>query len=230
VVGNGPSLDTEQLTFVHNERKQWITLGVNRIYKIFDKTPWRPDIMFFADLMRGQPWHIEPDIKVYLDLGIPVWVRSDLTRYMDHEVSEQVTLFPDCPHSTTGFHPKGFVHNSSGKERVAKDWPEHGLCKAGGTLFIAMQFAAMMRADRIVLIGVDGKYTADEKTNHMVPDYLPGDVQRTPEQADMDNSNLEAAHKIAARECKERGVHVINSSTETYVPLYERIPLEEVPE
>lgn len=40
IVGNGPSLRIEDLTTLHNHGE--VTFAFNRIFQIFDKTPWRP--------------------------------------------------------------------------------------------------------------------------------------------------------------------------------------------
>ena len=39
-IGNGPSLRAADLTKLHENGD--ITFGFNRIYNIFDQTPWRP--------------------------------------------------------------------------------------------------------------------------------------------------------------------------------------------
>ncbi|MBE6649573.1 MAG: DUF115 domain-containing protein [Ruminococcaceae bacterium] len=40
IIGNGPSLRPEDMTILHQNKI--ISFGANRIYNIFDKTPWRP--------------------------------------------------------------------------------------------------------------------------------------------------------------------------------------------
>ena len=47
IVGNGPSLRCEDLDML----KQEITFGSNYIYKIFNKTDWRPTYYFNSDNM-----------------------------------------------------------------------------------------------------------------------------------------------------------------------------------
>ena len=40
IVANGPSLRPEDLDLLHDRGE--ITFGMNRIYKLFDQTSWRP--------------------------------------------------------------------------------------------------------------------------------------------------------------------------------------------
>lgn len=47
IVGNGPSLRAEDLTMLHEHGE--ITFAFNRIFQIFDKTPWRPTYFLSQD-------------------------------------------------------------------------------------------------------------------------------------------------------------------------------------
>jgi hypothetical protein len=49
LIGNGPSLTTSDLDLLHKNNE--ICFGCNKIYKIFDKTEWRPDYYFASDKM-----------------------------------------------------------------------------------------------------------------------------------------------------------------------------------
>ena len=227
VVGNGPSLTADQLDYI--KEKGWYSVGVNRVYKIYDQTAWRPDIVFMADYMRSNPAEIASDCEIHLKEGYPVHARGDLGRQIPHKIAQDLVPFFDCSHSIScepedNWHPKSHIHPEYG----TNEWHLPSLCKAGGTLFIAMQHCVMQDFKRIVLIGCDGEYTRDEKTNHFVPDYLPPEVERTPEQARMDNYNQAGAHKVAARECKVRGIKVYNASIHTVIPVYERIELAQI--
>ena len=46
-IGNGPSLQVEDLTKLHEASE--ITFAFNRIYNIFDQTPWRPTFYVSQD-------------------------------------------------------------------------------------------------------------------------------------------------------------------------------------
>lgn len=222
------SLEPWQLD--HIAQQGWYSVGVNRIYRIYEQTSWQPDIVFMADYMRGRPEEINNDISQHLRYGYPLRVRGDLGKFIRHDLAEGCTAFFDCSHSIAAepddmWHPKQHLH----PEYATNEWHLPSYCKAGGTLFIAMQHVVMEGFGRIILIGCDGKYTRDEKTNHFIPDYLPPDVQRTPEQANMDNHNIRHAHKVAARECKVRDVEVLNCSVFSDIPQYQKVNLYDVP-
>ena len=46
IIGNGPSLKSKDLDMLQKD----VCFGVNKIYKIFDKTEWRPTYYFISDI------------------------------------------------------------------------------------------------------------------------------------------------------------------------------------
>ena len=202
-MGNGKSLTPDQLDFIY--QRGWSSIGMNRIYRIYDQTVWRPSMVFMADFPRNHQDELDMDVRLHQFYRYPIHVRGDLGKWIDHERLEKCKPFFACAHAYAGID--------------TDEWHLPSLCNAGGTAFIAMQHAVLQGYTRIILIGMDGKFTGDETTNHFVPDYL-GDNDRTPEQARQDTENLQQGHTIAARECKVRGVEVINASTFTHLEQY----------
>ena len=48
IVANGPSLQAQDLDFLENNNE--ITFGMNRIFKMFNKTNWRPTYYVCEDI------------------------------------------------------------------------------------------------------------------------------------------------------------------------------------
>ncbi len=55
LIGNGPSLKPEDLDLIQNE----ITFGCNMVYKMFDKTKWRPTYHFIVDVIYTKNLYLE---------------------------------------------------------------------------------------------------------------------------------------------------------------------------
>ena len=203
-MGNGLSLTPAHLDYI--KQAGFTSVGMNRIYRIYDQTPWRPDVVFMADFPRNKMHELDEDVRMHQLHRYPIHVRGDLGKYIDHTLLERCKPFFACGHVYAGID--------------TDEWHLPSLCNAGGTAFIAMQWAVSQGYTRIILMGMDGQFTREEKSNHFVPDYL-GDSERTPEQARADTENLNQGHIIAARECHVRGVEVVNVSMFTHLDQYE---------
>ncbi len=55
LIGNGPSLKAEDLDMISDE----ITFGCNMVYKMFDKTKWRPSYHFIVDVIYTKNLYLE---------------------------------------------------------------------------------------------------------------------------------------------------------------------------
>lgn len=61
LVGNGPSLKAADLDMIANE----VSFGCNMIYKIFDKTKWRPTYYFITDIVYTE--NLSKEIEQYVN-------------------------------------------------------------------------------------------------------------------------------------------------------------------
>ena len=220
VVGNGPNLEIAQLDMLH--KAGIYSVGMNRIYRAYTDTEWRPDAVFMSDFMRNKPEELGKDLKTHLEMGdYPVIIRGDLGRFLPHTLTndERVSAFLDCPHSLAGppdIDPRGsrsHLNTIEGCSFTTEEWHLPGYCKAGGSMAVSLQHAATRPGVRkIVLVGVLGEFYSDEAKNHLWPDYLPADADRTPEQAQLDTVNLYGMHQNASKETKKMGIEIVNCS------------------
>lgn len=93
LIGNGPSLRAEDLTRLHEAGE--ITFAFNRIYNIFDQTPWRPS---FYDAILGGYW-CSIDVRNCADNW--KWIHHELVLsalYGDrcHPLLERSRMYFDC--------------------------------------------------------------------------------------------------------------------------------------
>ena len=228
VVGNGPNLEIEQLDALHEAGI--FSIGMNRIFRAYPDTEWRPDLVVMSDFMRNSAIELSKDRRKHLTEGeYPILIRGDLGRFLPHSLSgdDRVTPFFDCPHAIAGpdnWHPRGkssHLNLMEGCSFNTEEWHLPAYCKAGGSMPVAIQHAAMMvGVSKIVLVGVLGEFYSDEAENHLWPDYLPPEADRTPEQARTDTQNLYWMHEIASKETKKMNIEIVNCSPGSHIHVH----------
>lgn len=187
--------------------------------------------MFMSDFMRNSPTELGKDLSIHLSSGTyPIYIRGDLGRFLPHKLTSnpRVHAFLDCPHSLAGppeMDPRGknsHLNQIDGCSFTTQEWHLPSYCKAGGSMSVALQHAAMeYGVEKIILIGVHGVYSPVEQENHLWPDYLPPEADRTPEQAHLDSENIRYMHETAARECARLGIRIVNCSPNTLIKAHD---------
>ena len=171
IIGNGPSLTADDLTKIHNLKIP--TFAANKIYRIFDKTDWRPDYYFCEDAIIAK--NIQDDIEKLECENI--FMPIDLKWYqgVDVKKAKYFNMVYDADESENF----GFVDDLSSK------------VSCNGTVTItSMQFAAYMGFTEIYLIGVDHSFAKmldangnvienNDVKNHFDDDYDKNKVEPT---------------------------------------------------
>ncbi len=139
IIANGPSLRAEDLSLLHEKKE--ITFAMNRIYKIFDKTDWRPTFYACEDplIIKGQQEEIEnleanaKFIPIELKWWDKVRIRKACYFHINYNTAKRYphSFSPDC------------AHQIEGRSTVT---------------FTCMQLAAYMGFSEIYLLGVDHNY------------------------------------------------------------------------
>lgn len=214
IIGNGPSLSVNDLNELH--RKGIITFATNRVFKLFDKTEWRPtyyvseDILLMKDaqdIIRDMPVKarfIPVNLKWYEGVDIP---NADYF-YMEYKNSMEDTfgLSVDIPHSL----------------------------RCRGTVTITcLQLAVYMGFSEIYLIGVDhnfakmfdkyGNVVIDTSIkNHFSDDYDKGIV----DQGFQVDAATEAYIDVRRLSSKMETFKVFNATRGGKLEVYERVDLD----
>lgn len=139
IVANGPSLRIEDLNLLR-ERGE-ITFGMNRIYKLFDQTAWRPTFYVCEDELIVQSQQAEINA-----IGAEVkFIPVELKWYKGVDIKQAVY----------------FHINYSSEKRMpysfSSDISRQVECR-GTVTFTCMQIAAYMGFSEIYLLGVDHNY------------------------------------------------------------------------
>jgi|GEM_PF-709547 len=213
IVGNGPSLQIEDLNKLKNE----ITFAANKIYLAYDETSWRPTYYSVEDnLVMKEIYHNVRQLKDST-LILPM---KDIREY---EIIQNAIYYPLIPNTTSI--PK------FSKNLLSGVYPGHTVT------YSMMQMAAYMGITEIYLIGVDFSYAVadggadkgatiyhNNEKNHFHKDYRNvGDKWIMP--------NYEAqirAYKSAASFCETNGIKIYNASRKTQLEVFERVDFDDL--
>ena len=216
VIGNGPSLQVEDLDMIY--QKKIPTFATNRVFKIFDKTEWRPtyyvseDILLMKDaqdIINDMPVNgrfIPINLKWFEGVNIP---NADYF-YIEYNepMKETFGLSLDVPHNIR--------------------------CR-GTVTTTCLQLAIHMGFSEIYLIGVDhnfakmfdknGNVVIDNTIkNHFVDDYDKGIYDQG---FHVDNAT-EAYMDIERLSRKMKTFRVFNATRGGKLEVYERVDLDAI--
>lgn len=215
VIGNGPSLTAEDLTELHNRGID--SFAVNRIYKIFPQTQWRPTYYVSTD---------------------PVLIRDMLD-----EVNQMPVRDKFIPLQNKYYHSiivKG-AHYFFRNDLREKDQPEGfsldctGQVNMRGTVTIAcIQLAMHMGYRHIYLLGVDhnfdkvitenGEIIIDPSVKNYFCEGYDDDVAN---EVQHDLGNTTRAYRDVRRFCDAHGVEVINATRKTKLEVFDKMTFED---
>jgi hypothetical protein len=139
VIGNGPSILKTPLEKLEGER----TFGVNRIWRLFDHTNWRPTDYVRAELPEYDGTMVQQDLIKMAPSPSKLWVQAGFFRYaarMDIVFGRPVTPFLTC--------------NGDSSHDWHLDLGDY-LCGFGTVVQMAIQIAVLEGADHVLLLGCD---------------------------------------------------------------------------
>ena len=209
IIGNGPSLTTDDLSMLKNE----ICFGVNRIYNIFDQTDWRPTYYCASDhrfIKQGKndickkingtklicidKLHLCPDIDEALYIN---------------RVSEE--FYPEMPKFSSD---------------ISK------CCYSGYTIsYIAMQIAAYMGFKEIILLGIDHSYSVmiDESGNFIQQPGVKDHFSSSDKVANLPRLDATTlAYKAARKYADEHDIKILNATRGGKLEEFERVDFDKL--
>ena len=218
IVGNGPSLTPEDLSLIKYE----ISFATNRIYIIFDKTPWRPTYYVAGDANIALIYEeINQHVKAIKFLNGPVVCNIPNFKaynayyfHIDHRMS--IRPYPYKP-----------FFSSDDIEIVGG---------GGSVTYICLQLAVYMGISEIILLGCDHSYPlsvradgeylhTDMKTRHFSLEY--DDVKHvTPPAFAIDYATMEyqAAQDYAA----SHSIKIYNATRGGKLEIFERVDIDKI--
>lgn len=187
LIGNGPSLSADDLNLLQDE----YTFGTNMVYKIFDKTNWRPSFHCVSDTIYASKLGLELSNMI----KAPLFTTEKTYRRMRKK-----------PIDTT------YIHTIQ-SERYKVRGNIFAYCMVKATvLSLAAEMAFHMGFKEIYLLGVDCTNPHDKK-GHFTDNYT------TKEVAETDINRIKTRMKTNTLTTKQIGEHIIDRSMEVYALL-----------
>lgn len=214
-VGNGPSLRAEDLTRLHEAGE--ITFGFNRIYNIFEETPWRPSFYISQDekMLAGcvkQVCKMEVPVKL-IPVQIKWWNDIEIQGASYFNIVGQQTSDPDAFLFSDDISCQ--IYNSS------------------TGMYTAAQLAAYMGFSEIYLIGVDHHFRISRNdrgeilVDNTVKDYFTDKYNEDKEHLYIPNTEHSTLTYLAMdRHCKSRGIKVMNATRGGKLEVFPRVEFE----
>lgn len=197
VIGNGPSLNHTPLHDLIGED----CFAMNGIWRIYDKTEWRPTHYFLIDFSPKSPVAWRDPIIIHQAMGIPMWLLDIYkngfppghANFEDLPWGNGVGNLPD-----TTWVPRCKQHHFyyAGNSKSLQEWHLPELCTGLNTIGTMMQVAVLLGYDEIYLLGCDLGFVSDWNKNYFDPNY------NTWESRDLhDHYNKQAlqAHQVAKK-------------------------------
>ena len=211
IVANGPSLTADDLNMLHTKGEY--TFGMNRIFKFFEKTEWRPtyyvceDILIFNDCI-DEINSIESKIKF-----IPI----------NHHFFNGININNAYYFLANYCREKDFPNSFS--TNIAKQ-----MDSMGTVTFTCINIAAYMGFSEIYLLGVDHNYHVikDEYGNTIVDDSVKdyfcdnydNDIQDI---VVHDMGQNTRAYRKAKAACDELGTTIYNATRGGKLEIFHRV-------
>lgn len=219
LVGNGPSLTIEDLELMKNE----VTFACNRIYKLYEKTTWRPTFHCLIDAIIAKYEYED----VAANIESPFFTNQDTLRLMK-EIPKDVIV----------------TKNIGKKEyRVSNDFFAYYIPSGATVMTFMIELAMYMGFTEIYLIGVDCTSSVSGHghfvKNYVRPELLEKDLERVRKRLGSTHATKEEvaeyyfnqstfAYRILASYAKEHGIQIINATRGGKLEVYPRMTIEDV--
>ena len=203
IVGSGPSLTIEQLEAIKNED----CFGANRIYKLFEKTDWRPKYYVIQD-------KYDSTKGVYENLNLEYLFVSDFY-WKEHGMNNPHAI---CYHINRTLNQKSNLPFSENCSEFIQ--------AAATVTFSMIQLACYMGYSEIYLIGMDHTYAnvtndrgviiqRNNVKSHVFEDEKPNEVVAN-------IIYMENAYRTARNYCESHNIGVYNATIGGALEIFER--------
>lgn len=212
IIGNGPSLTTADLDKLKNED----SFGVNRIYKIFDKTEWRPT--FYVSQDNRVLEEIESELSPVLKTAEGVFLNASVNvdeKYLSLNNVYQFYVI-NVPYN---IELPEFSHN-----------PADGVFEGYTVAYACIQFALYMGYSEIYIIGTDHNYSINKlndgtiKQDDNIQNYMPELAGKICYPPQMEKSTL--AFRKARQVCDSLGICIKNATRGGKLEEFERVDFD----
>ncbi len=214
LIGNGPSLRAEDLTAIGEAGIP--TFAFNRIFYIFDQTPWRPTYYISQDekMLAGCAEEVSA-------LALPhKFIPANLRWYHDIHIQGAEEFY---------------LGGSKDTDFWFGDDIRHSVCWASTVMYTAAQFAAYMGFTNIYLIGVDHHFHISRNrdgeivVDDSVKDYFSDKYNQDKDALFIPSTDISTDTYYAMKKhCGDRGIQVCNATRGGKLEVFPRVAFDTV--
>ena len=218
IIGNGPSLQSSDLDKLKDE----ITFGSNYIFKIFDKTEWRPTYYSCTDgnvlqkiIQEDEFWNIEA--KAY-------FFQYATTYLFKEKVFENSFYFWLEEKESIGKRLPKFSRNI--EKEVFNSWT---------VTYILMQLAVYMGFKEIYLLGIDNNYSVEVnnkgqmKNNENAQDsFIKGKSYKDLGGATPNVERMNMGYQSAKKFADKHGIKIYNATRGGKLEFFDRVNFDDL--
>lgn len=211
IIGNGPSLTIDDLEKLKKED----TFACNYIFKIFDRTSWRPTYYTIQDYLYLEKMGWKPDESVGNCKAL--FVNGACLKNRDYKYYKENEYYFYCNGEGA------YEGNVKFSDDISRNIYE------GATVtYTNIQIAAYMGYAEIYLIGVDHNYPAWKDGNNVDDNlnYMEGLGNNSFQKNPPSYAIMEIAYKKALEECNKHGIKIYNATRGGKLEVFERINFE----
>jgi len=219
LIGNGPSLTTADLDLLAGEK----SIGCNMVYKVFDKTAWRPTYHCITESAYAKRYAREFADNIHT----PFFTTKSCRKAM-----------PVCPADTV------YAENLS-----TRDYYVHGnlldyyVTPFASVMVFMLELAIYMGFREIYLLGVDNTNSL-RSGGHFIQGYendevIHANIRRVQKQLDAKTLSAEEAgnyqvlraqnaYRLIGEYAKAHGIRICNATRGGNLEIFPRVTLEEI--
>lgn len=212
IVGNGPSLSVDDLEMIKEED----SFAVNRIYKIFNQTTWRPTFYFSQDERVLE--EIKDDMHLLFDECEGIFLNSSIYNHFKGIQKDNLYFVYD-------------VYEDSYPEMPNFSMEANKKVYEGFTVaYACIQMAVYMGYSEIYIIGTDHNYSSQRLGDgtmvhdETVKNYMPGLEGNVCYPPQLVKSTL--AFRKSREVCEKRGIVIRNATRGGKLEEFERVDFD----
>ncbi|MCI9078413.1 MAG: DUF115 domain-containing protein [Lachnospiraceae bacterium] len=216
VLGNGPSLTAEDLELLKDE----ITFASNKIYRIFEKTSWRPTFLGLMDESVAEQKGVLDGLN-----GFECEKKFALQEsyYIFRKLKGDICFLH-------GWYQRKYLDNPGFSDDLTK-----GVYCIATVTYMLIQIARYMGFDEIYLMGIDNKYAYSKLKdgtivrNEGVTSYFGEEKAPLPDPGTAVSTwELDVAYEYADGYSRKHGFRIYNATRGGFLEKFERVNLEDI--
>ncbi len=212
IVATGPSLTLEDVEKIKGE----VTFGMNSVFRLFDKTDWRPDFYGVVDT-----W-VYDNIKEDLEK-----CTFDCAFYPDKYIKWENDFTHPIPlYQGIGYNAyiRSIIPKRYRRVKFSKDISKR-VFEGTSVIHFLLQIIFYMGFEEIYLLGTDCNYSGKVKHSELVSYKNSNQIGNSPE--DIYNGLIED-YEFANKVAKERGIKIYNATRGGMLEVFPRVALEDL--